>query len=72
VVLFPAHCVPPLTIAWPQEKVDILTTEIEHINVDAVEAAAAATGLEMEPTAHTIRIIQVTLLHACTLTHTTR
>ena len=37
----------------------MLTTEIEHINADAVETAARDNGLEMEPTPHTIRIIQV-------------
>lgn len=41
-----------------QEHVDVLTTEIEHINADAVEEAAKHSGLEMEPTPHTIRIIQ--------------
>lgn len=37
----------------------MLTTEIEHIDADAVEAAAAASGLDMEPLPATIRIIQV-------------
>lgn len=41
-----------------QEHVDVLTTEIEHIDADAVEAAAQASGLDMEPTPATIRIIQ--------------
>lgn len=39
----------------------ILTTEIEHIDADAVEKAAQAAGVEMEPTPRTIRIIQVGL-----------
>jgi len=38
--------------------VSVLTTEIEHIDVDAVEAAAHAAGIECEPTTATIRIIQ--------------
>lgn len=42
-----------------QEGVSVLTTEIEHIDADAVEAAAKAAGLDFEPTPHTIRIIQV-------------
>ena len=37
----------------------VLTTEIEHIDADAVEAASKALGIVMEPTPHTIRLIQV-------------
>jgi len=42
-----------------QEGVSVLTTEIEHINADAVEAAAQASGLVFEPKPATIRLIQV-------------
>uniref|UniRef100_A0A6S8IX41 phosphoribosylaminoimidazole carboxylase n=1 Tax=Dunaliella tertiolecta TaxID=3047 RepID=A0A6S8IX41_DUNTE len=41
-----------------QEGVSVLTTEIEHIDADAVEEASKALGLEMEPTPQTIRLIQ--------------
>ncbi|KAF5840607.1 eukaryotic-type phosphoribosylaminoimidazole carboxylase [Dunaliella salina] len=41
-----------------QEGVSVLTTEIEHIDADAVEEASKALGIEMEPTPHTIRLIQ--------------
>eukprot|EP00798_Chlamydomonas_sp_ICE-L_P032526 gene32526-17239_t len=40
------------------EGVDVLTTEIEHIDTGAVEAAAKAAGLDVEPTPATIRMIQ--------------
>ncbi len=53
-----------------QNQISILTTEIEHINADAVEAAAESNGLEMEPTPHTIRIIQVSCSHVMPHTHT--
>jgi hypothetical protein len=39
--------------------VDVLTVEIEHIDADALERAAAASGVDVEPTPNTIRIIQV-------------
>lgn len=41
----------------------LLTTEIEHIDADAVEAASKALGIEMEPTPQTIRVIQVLKQH---------
>lgn len=38
--------------------VDVLTVEIEHIDADAMEAAAAVSGIEVQPTPETLRIIQ--------------
>jgi len=38
--------------------VDVLTVEIEHIDADAMEAATSASGIEVQPTPNTIRIIQ--------------
>jgi phosphoribosylaminoimidazole carboxylase len=38
--------------------VDVLTVEIEHIDADAMEAAAATSGIEVQPTPNTLRIIQ--------------
>lgn len=37
----------------------MLTTEIEHVDVDAIEAATREAGVDCEPTPSTIRIIQV-------------
>ncbi|GBF89664.1 phosphoribosylaminoimidazole, chloroplastic-like [Raphidocelis subcapitata] len=37
---------------------DVLTVEIEHIDADALERAAAASGVDVEPTPATVRIIQ--------------
>lgn len=37
---------------------DVLTVEIEHIDADALERAARASGVDVEPTPNTIRIIQ--------------
>jgi phosphoribosylaminoimidazole carboxylase (NCAIR synthetase) len=38
---------------------DVLTVEIEHINADAMESAGKASGVDVEPTPSTLRIIQV-------------
>ena len=38
--------------------VDVLTVEIEHIDADAMEAAAAASGIEVQPMPATLRLIQ--------------
>lgn len=38
--------------------VDVLTVEIEHIDADALEAAAKAQGVDAEPTPRTLRVIQ--------------
>jgi phosphoribosylaminoimidazole carboxylase len=38
---------------------DVLTVEIEHINADAMEAAGQVSGVDVEPTPSTLRIIQV-------------
>lgn len=38
---------------------DVLTVEIEHINADAMETAGRASGVDVEPTPSTLRIIQV-------------
>ncbi|GAX78141.1 hypothetical protein CEUSTIGMA_g5583.t1 [Chlamydomonas eustigma] len=40
------------------QQVDVLTMEIEHVDVDALEAAAEEAGLDVEPTPQTIRVIQ--------------
>lgn len=37
---------------------DVLTFEIEHVDVDAVEAVARETGVDVQPTPKTIRVIQ--------------
>ena len=37
---------------------DVLTVEIEHVDAEALEAAAAAAGIDAEPTPRTLRIIQ--------------
>jgi phosphoribosylaminoimidazole carboxylase (NCAIR synthetase) len=44
-----------------QEGVSVLTTEKEHINADAVEEACKELNIIMEPTPHTIRLIQVSI-----------
>ena len=41
-------------------QVEVLTVEIEHVDVDALETAAAQFSLDVEPTPHTLRLIQVT------------
>lgn len=40
-------------------QVDVLTVEIEHVDVEALETAAAEFNLDVEPTPHTLRLIQV-------------
>ena len=42
----------------------MLTTEIEHVDVDAMEAASKHLGLVVEPEPQTIRTIQV-CEHVC-------
>ena len=42
--------------------IDVLTVEIEHIDVDAVEAVAAELGVEVQPSVATLRTIQDKLL----------
>lgn len=37
---------------------DVLTVEIEHIDADALESAAQESGVDVEPTPATVRIIQ--------------
>ena len=37
----------------------MLTVEIEHVDVDALETAAEQFSLDVEPTPHTLRLIQV-------------
>lgn len=44
---------------------DVLTVEIEHIDADALEAAAKASGVDVEPTPGTVRTIQVRALREC-------
>ena len=39
-------------------KVDVLTVEIEHVDVDALEEIARTTNVEIHPSPSTIRIIQ--------------
>ena len=45
-------------IAEFAKKVDVLTVEIEHVDCDALEAAAAQADVEVHPSPATIRIIQ--------------
>eukprot|EP00195_Chlamydomonas_chlamydogama_P017140 CAMPEP_0202897624 /NCGR_PEP_ID=MMETSP1392-20130828/6334_1 /ASSEMBLY_ACC=CAM_ASM_000868 /TAXON_ID=225041 /ORGANISM="Chlamydomonas chlamydogama, Strain SAG 11-48b" /LENGTH=613 /DNA_ID=CAMNT_0049583309 /DNA_START=147 /DNA_END=1988 /DNA_ORIENTATION=+ len=40
------------------QHISVLTTEIEHIDADALEAAARKNNVDVEPTPRTIRIIQ--------------
>lgn len=51
-----------LAVAWPacrmSQGIDVLTMEIEHIDTEALEGAAATTNVDVEPTAGTIKIIQ--------------
>lgn len=39
-------------------KIDVLTVEIEHINVDALEEVSQELGVEIQPTPSTLRTIQ--------------
>jgi len=48
----------PAAIAAFAQGCDLLTVEIEHIDVDALEQAAAAAGIEVQPTPFTLRVIQ--------------
>jgi phosphoribosylaminoimidazole carboxylase (NCAIR synthetase) len=41
-----------------QEHIDILTVEIEHVNVDAIETVQQKYGMQVHPSALTLRIIQ--------------
>lgn len=41
-----------------QEHIDILTVEIEHVNVDAIETVQQQCGLQVHPSPLTLRIIQ--------------
>ena len=52
--LLPNNSTPPRLL-----QVDVLTVEIEHVDVDALETAAAQFSLDVEPTPHTLRLIQV-------------
>lgn len=40
------------------EVIDVLTVEIEHINVDALEEVQRELGTDIQPTPSTLRIIQ--------------
>ena len=44
--------------AFAASGVDILTVEIEHVDADALEKVAAASGVDVEPTPATLRLIQ--------------
>lgn len=44
--------------AFAASGVDILTVEIEHVDAAALESAAAAAGVDAEPTPATLRVIQ--------------
>lgn len=48
----------PNAIADFAKGCDVLTVEIEHVDVDALEAAAEQSGVDVQPTPTTIRIIQ--------------
>lgn len=44
-------------------QVDVLTVEIEHVDVDALESAASQFNVDVEPTPQTLRLIQVQSCH---------
>ena len=44
--------------AFAASGVDILTVEIEHVDADALERVARASGVDVEPTPSTLRLIQ--------------
>ena len=44
---------------------DVLTVEIEHVDVDALESAAQQFKLDVEPTPHTLRLIQAFTINSC-------
>ena len=44
------------------ERVDVLTVEIEHVDVDALEAVQQELGVDVEPTPGTLRLIQACAL----------
>lgn len=48
----------PSAIRTLASQVDVLTVEIEHINVDALEDVQRETGVEVHPSPETLRIIQ--------------
>ena len=49
---------PAAVAAFASSGVDILTVEIEHVDASALEASAAAAGVDAEPTPATLSIIQ--------------
>ena len=49
---------PAAVASFASSGVDILTVEIEHVAASALKAAAAAAGVDAEPTPATLRIIQ--------------
>ncbi|KAI5117572.1 hypothetical protein M0805_005635 [Coniferiporia weirii] len=48
----------PVKIRELAAKVDVLTVEIEHVNVDVLEEIEKSSGIEVHPSPSTIRIIQ--------------
>ena len=48
-----------------QQKVDVLTMEIEHIDVDALEYVVLHQGVDVQPRPSTLRIIQVARVLSC-------
>ncbi|KAF8580790.1 Phosphoribosylaminoimidazole carboxylase [Ramaria rubella] len=48
----------PSAIRELAAKVDILTVEIEHVNVDVLEEVQKETGIEVHPSPETLRIVQ--------------
>lgn len=44
--------------AFAASGVDILTVEIEHVDADALEGVARSSGVDVEPTPATLRLIQ--------------
>lgn len=48
----------PLAIKQLARQVDVLTVEIEHVNVDVLDEVQKETGIEVHPSPQTIRIIQ--------------
>ena len=52
----------PAAVQQLARDVDVLTVEIEHVDADALEAVGLELDIDVEPTPHTLRLIQVKLV----------
>ena len=52
----------PAAVQQLARGVDVLTVEIEHVDADALEAVGLELDIDVEPTPHTLRLIQVKLV----------